>query len=333
MLRSIHLPTITSLTLLFHFSFLFLLFIVFLGLTACQSHEEQKKIGIILPLQHKAMDDIVTGFKETLKAEYPKQLEFKIANAQNDMNLQRAIIQQMKDEKLDIIVPVGTIATQMALSLIHDQPIIGIAATYTEKDRQANQTCNVTAVQDEIPPEQVIGFIHSTYPKLTHLALIHSTSDKVFPDVEKAVAFGKQLGIEVKPMMVQTLAELYSVSHALPSNTQGILILKDHLIVSGITTLSMRATKLNIPLITSDQGSVQEGGGFSLGVPERQIGVEGAKLAKAILTGQSVCKLPIIKMTKLTIFMNRSALKKQNQSVAQIEKSAAQYHYAVQVVE
>ena len=46
--------------------------------------------------------------------------------------------------------------------------------------------------------------------------------------------------------MVSSLPELYSATQSLPKNAQGIFILKDSLIVSGISTLAKAALRIII---------------------------------------------------------------------------------------
>lgn len=301
-------------------------------LSSCQSSSNEKKIGIIVPLENKALDEIVAGFTETLRAQSHVPLKFHIANAQGDLNLQRAIIQQMKNAGEDIIVPIGTGATQMSASIIKQQPIVSLAANFSDTDRRHEKTCHVAVVHDEISPAQIIAFVHQVYPHISRLTLIHSASDKIFPDVKIAIDAGKKFGIAIHPMMAPTLNDLYSVAHAIPADTQGIVILKDILITSGISTLQTIAQERHLPLITSDQGSVQEGANFALGVHEREIGVEGGKLAAAILAGKSASQLPIVEMTHLTVFLNETSLSKNQQSAVPIKTAANQLHYAIESI-
>lgn len=322
-----------------------------LGLFACQQHPENKsqeataskpateapkppakiKVGVVLPLEHKALQEIVDGFKDTIRTAYPDPIEVKVMNAQGDMNMQRAIIQQMRDQHYAMIIPVATGATQMTVSMVHNIPIVALAAEFTEQDRQKLKPCNIAVVHDEIPPTQTVEFIHAAYPNIKHLVLIHSTADQIYPQVKNTVAAGKQSGIEIKPVMVATLPEMVSAAQALPDNTQGILILKDNLIASGVSTLANVANTKHIPLITSDQGSVQVAAGFALGVHERQIGEVGAKLAAAVIANDSICTIPIVEMKrKLTVFINPDALKKENQDQKPIEAAAKKLNYTVE---
>lgn len=306
--------------------------IIPLALAACGQSTEQKKIGIIVPIEHKAMNEIIKGFTETLKATYPHPVKIKIANAQSDMNLERAFIQQMRDEKYDIIVPIGTDASQLSAALIKEQAIVSLASRLTDEDRKKRKSCNIAIVHDEISAKTLISFISKTYPDLSRLALIHSPSEKIFTEVEEAKTAAKREGIQIKTFMVPTLNELYSTANAIPAHTQAIFVLKDHLIVSGISTLEIAASKRKIPLITSDQGSVQEGAAFALGVTEKEIGSEGAKLAASILSGKSPCDLPIASLSRLTVFINKSTLSKENQSLDNLLKSAQSQQYKVQFI-
>jgi putative tryptophan/tyrosine transport system substrate-binding protein len=311
-------------------SHLFILIVLNLLLAACntQSHSS-KKIGIIVPLQHKALDQIAAGFTETLQKLSPYPVEFKIANAQNDLNLQRAIIQQMQDNHYAMIVPIGSVTTEMTLAMVKTIPVISLASSYSEKERTQQHPCHTAIVHDDISPAHTLKFAKAVYPHMTHLTLIHSTSEKIFPDVKVTIESAKKLGIQVKAIMVANLADLYSAANAIPEHTQGIIILRDNLIASGIGTLAKRAAQLKIPLITSDQGSIQQGGDFALSVHERDIGIAGAKLAHAVLTGKSVCQLPIHEMTDLVLFINKSASSQQKEI---LQRMAQQFNYHIELI-
>lgn len=279
------------------------------------------------------MTEIVNGLKERLsKMSGIEDVEVKVMNAQGDQNLQRAIIQQMRDQNYAVIVPVATGVTQMTLSMIHNKPIVSLASQITEADRKKLNPCNIVVVHDEIPSRKLMEFLHIAYPGIKHIVLIHSTTDKVMPDVKQTIATAKQYDIQVKPLMVATLPELVSATQALPKDTQGIFILKDNLIASGAPTLAKAASDRHIPLFTSDEGSVKAGGGFALGVHEKQIGEEGATLVAAAIHGDSVCAINNVTMTNLTVFMNKASLQSAQQSTENIEKAAKHLNYTIEYV-
>jgi putative tryptophan/tyrosine transport system substrate-binding protein len=289
------------------------------------------KIGIVIPLEHPAMHEIVNGFETTLQKQYGKPIDFKVENAQHDSNLERAIIAQMRDTGYTMIVPIGVAATEMSVSMVKQQPIVSLASDFSDADRKKLNPCNITAVHDEISPAQELKFIRAVYPQLKNIVLVHSADDKVFPQVKETQAAAEQYGFNFKHVMVQTLPDMYSVAQSIPADTQAIFVLKDNLIVSGIDTLAKLAAQRHIPLITSDQGSVQTGAGFALGVHEKQIGIEGGKLAAQVLAGKNICSLPIVDMTNLSVFVNQKALLASGQNLDPINAAAKQLHYTVEL--
>lgn len=305
-----------------------ILLIAALTLSACHSNDA-KKIGVIVPLSHNAMDEIVAGFTQTLSQQIDVPIKFKIANAQGDLNLQRAIIQQMRDENYDLVVPIGTATTQMTAAMIKHQPIVSLASIFT---RAYQQPCNIAIVHDEISNQKLLAFIRAVYPALKELVLIHSTDDKTFSAALKIKNIAKDFKLHVTTMMVPTLNELYSITAHISPHTQAILILKDHLIASGINTLAHFAEKHHIPLITSDEGSVKSGASFSLGVHEREIGAQGAHVAANIILGKNPCDLPIVEMKNLTVFVNPRMLEREQQSIRPIRKAAMQLHYSIETI-
>lgn len=272
----------------------FLLLIIF-TITACSQHPaSEKTIGIVVPIAHPAMNEIVTGFKEEITKNYHKPVKIVLKNAQHDANLLHSILTTMCDQNVDVVVPIATSTSQMAISLIKQYPIVALAAQVGDKERKQNAACDIGVVDDDLDNKKTLRFIHAVYPNIHDITLVHSADDKVFPEIKEVVTEGKTLGITVHELMVQLLPELYSASQAIPQQTQAIFVLKDSLIVSGINSLIKVAQTRKIPLITSDDGSVKAGAAFALGVHEKQIGEEGAKLAIAALEGKNLCAMPII---------------------------------------
>lgn len=318
----------TSITIVF-ISFILMLTSL---ISACKKEENVIRIGIIIPTQHAAFDEMIAGFENQIKTSYSQPVEFKVANAQNDKNLMQAMIQQMRDEDFKIVAPISTTTTQMTLSVIKDKPVIGMSAMYSEEDRKIRQSCNVVCVNDELSVDLQMAFIHKLYPNLKTITLIHSSSEKVFANVKNADLAARKYGITIHQIMMQNLQELYTMANSLPDNTEAIFVLKDAEVISGINTLVKLANDRKIPLITSDDGSVKNGALFALGVHESQIGEESAKLAIKILNGSNVCSLPIVKLTKPIVFVNKNKFIADKIYATQIKKTANELGYPLEII-
>ena len=298
-------------------------------------HENKNTIHVtvIEPMEHKAMDSIVAGFSETLAQDKKYKFKMKTENAQNDPNLLRSLLEIEKNSNSDFVVPIATAPTLMAISTIHNKPILGLAANFTEDDRRKLKYCNVTVIHDEIPVDKLLTFYLKAYPKVKTLALIHSPTDKIMPDVKKALEFGKQYGVKITPFMITSLPEIVSTLHSLPESIDGVFILKDSLVVIGIATIAQYAQEKHVPLMTSDEGSVEDGAHFSLGVYEKQIGESGAQLLLDLIhSKKNICNAPLEEMKNLSVFINNNSIIKSKMNSENIIQAARELKYNVTLV-
>lgn len=284
-----------------------------------------KTIGILVPIALPAMDQIVSGFETQVKSEYKGPVAFIVKNAQGNTSIQQSILQEFQQNKVDIIAPIGTDATQMAAHMIKDQPIVAIAA---EMPKGPN-IHNVTNVLDEISVPTQIDFIHTALPNLKNMTLIYSDDDRIFSDADKAVTAAKKNGIKMQKLMIEQLPDLYTVQQHIAPKTQAIFILKDEMVVSGISALVQQAERANMSIIASDDGSVGNGAAFALGVGESDIGKYSAKAAVKILNGTPAGKIPSYTMTQYSVFINPVAAQKQGINVSALKAAAKKDGYAV----
>ncbi|MCP4476305.1 MAG: hypothetical protein GY821_17455 [Gammaproteobacteria bacterium] len=286
-------------------------------------------IGIVVPVQIEAMKEIVAGFTSTLRQKYPGKVTFLVQNAQGDINLQRTIIQQLKQRHVNVIVPIGTTVTEMTINMVKHTPIVALAAVYSDKERLAQRPRNTTNVSDEIIPAKQFAFMQQALPKIHKITLVHSSDPHAFSDAKEAEKAAKQYGLTIQNLMVQQLPDLYTIGKRVDKDSQAIFVLKDEMIVSGIRTLAHDAAQRHIPLIASDDGSVQKGAALAIGVEESQIGIDGAKLTLQVLNGKPVSQIPVKMMDHYKLFINAQAAKRQGVNVVALKKAATSAGYPV----
>ena len=100
------------------FSILLLVLNIYLRLAQASTDPKPKIIGILIPMEHAALTEIVSGFEKTVRDHFKHSVTFKVQNAQGDIKLQRNIVELMVGQNVDMIVPIGTSMTQMALALV-----------------------------------------------------------------------------------------------------------------------------------------------------------------------------------------------------------------------
>lgn len=283
--------------------------------------KDQYVIGVILPMEHAALNQITNGIKEEFEQTIGKPVSIKIKNAGGDPNIQKAIIEQLVRDSCDLLIPVGTSTSQMALNIAPTQKILCLAADSSLL--KAEKNFQATALSDEIKAVDSLSFLHMALPDIKKITLLYSASEKVSKEIPLVCQAAAEFGIQVQRLMVQNMAELYTVSKAIASDSQAIFILKDHLVVSGIQSIVQQAKLNKIPIMTSDEGSVLGGAAFAIGVKEASIGKQGALIAKAILNGKLPKDIPPQIITApFPVFINQEACKSQGIDVEAFCKKA-----------
>jgi putative ABC transport system substrate-binding protein len=289
------------------FKYVIFAFAAFVSLEEIKATENHYKIAIIMPMSHKAMDDIVDGFEEQLKNNINEQYKLIIYNAQGDPNLMRTIFQQISSNHYNMVVPIGTNATQLAIKMLKkDKKIISIAAELSEYDEAEN--ANLINVEDNVPMEQFVKFIQTIISKPEYLTLINSNDARIFNQSKLIKTLLKDIGCNLQVISIQNMPEIFSALQTVNEKSQAILVLKDHLVVSAMPSIVNVAQKRGIPIIASDEGSVKSGANVALGVKERQLGVVGAKIVMSLIDNKGKKNYKINNKANLIIFRNNILL-------------------------
>lgn len=271
---------------------------------------EEMRIGIVVPIEHEAMDRMVAGFRQEVEREFGSRVAIDVQNAQGDESIQHAIIGKFARQGYDLIVPIGTDVSMMTLHQVKESPILCLDIAADAGLSAPNATGLYEA---DLSPS--IDFLFLLYPNLHKMTIVYSPSPKIMGQVEQVKRLVGSRGAKVQPIMIQTLPDLYSVVSAIDRESELIFILKDHVVASGATVLARSAERLSIPLISCDEGSVAVGAALAIGNSEEQIGVAGGRLAIEILNGKPVSELPMRSVEEQIVFVNREAVPQQQVSL------------------
>ena len=120
------------------------------------------KVAIVVPMEHRAMNDIDRGVKDNLKGTIDND-KVVVFNAMGDINNMNSIMNQIANNPTyDAILPIGTNATYLALSTTKNKNIVSLASTIDEETRQkliADGYVNITNVYDEVTADSILQFI------------------------------------------------------------------------------------------------------------------------------------------------------------------------------
>jgi putative ABC transport system substrate-binding protein len=290
---------------------------------------KDKKIAVIVPLQHQAMDDIVAGFKKKLKNKKDED-KVVIFNAMGDINNITSTINQVaKNNDYGVIVPIGTNATTIAINATNKKPIIALASTIDENARQElikKGHENITNVQDEISIKNILSFISKLGRK--KILLVYSNDERIQNEIIEAEKISYEYDLKIKKFNVANTSDIYSIASAI-GNSECILVLKDHIIVSMMNVIVEAAHEHFLPVIASDEGSVVSGADLAIGVKESQIGEFGAKILNKIIDGKKINEIPVKQINAVIFYKTISSNPLHLKNVKQI---ADEMNYEVEKI-
>jgi putative ABC transport system substrate-binding protein len=260
-----------------------------------------KKVGIVSPMEHAALNEIVEYFVAGVQDQQGVKLTYK--NAQGDMNLMNTIIQQYKEQDMDYIVTVGTLAERMAMQRISNKPLISMAALPDKSGSNlSQQRCHT---RDMPSINYYSEFFAKVLPHGSRILIIHS-NDPVSEEMSVSILKAASLkGFAADTFTVQNMADLYNITAArLPGNFDVIIFPKDNLLASGVSSLIKLAKKQGVPLIASDEHSVRQGADIAIGYEEKQIGQAAARQLLHLIADKS-CGEKEVYPTPLHLFVNK----------------------------
>ncbi|MEM9242714.1 MAG: ABC transporter substrate binding protein [Pseudomonadota bacterium] len=287
------------------------------------------RVAVVLPMELPSMDQVVAGFETQLKKAYPGNVDIIVKNARNNPQRLKSLVAQFNQSDIDVIVPIGLSASRLAVDAIQQKPIIAIAAS--DAQLSAGNHKNLVILQDMPSPQKQLQFIHAALPTLKYLTLIHSDDPFIIDQVQQLNSIAGQYGITIENLAVKNRSDIYRRVHSLNPHTQAMYMLQDPVVMGGISPLVKQAEAQYIPLIASDNGSVQNGAAFALGVKQYDVGIAAANLLLEVLNKQAKPAKSTQVMENYTVFVNSAATAHQGFTVDQLEKAAKALAYPIVV--
>ena len=291
---------------------------------------KNKKIAIIAPVQHQAIDDIIGGMKAQLKENNSERIV--VFNAMGDPNnISASITQAINNDDYGVLMPIGTVATHLALNSTSSKPIIGLGVDISEAQRQIlikEGHVNFTNVQDAIPVKNILSLIEKLGKK--NILLVYSNDARIHEAVVEIGNVAKDYDIKIKKFNIINPSDIYGIKTAI-EGADCVLVLKDNVVVSMINVLVVAAHEHSLPVITSDEGSVISGADIAIGVKESDVGSSGADILNEMISGKKIVDIPVRLLLDIGIFYkinNSNPLDRQ-----QVADVAKVLNYNVSLVE
>jgi putative ABC transport system substrate-binding protein len=288
-------------------------------LGSCGKQERQTRIGVVVPIAHRAMDEMVAGFREELAQQMGDEVTVDVLQAYGDPHVLLAGIKGFVRRDYALIVPIGTDSSHTAVLHAGKKPVLGLDVA---SDRAPISDRFAAVAEASVEP--TVELVSALLSGKQQVTLFCSAEDKAYQQAKMAKELLQKKGLQVQLLMIQELSELYGMASHIAEQSAALVILKDHVVASGISVLVDLAKKRGIPLITSDEGTVIDGAAVAVGSKEKEIGRHGAGLAVRILRGEAPSSIGVDPMLDSTLFVNRVAAEEQGIAVQALTQVAQQ---------
>lgn len=296
-----------------------LLLVSLILLLGCSSKQDLKKIGIVSLVEHTSLNIIKDSIMDELKNlgyVNGENCIIKFKNAQGDMSSLPTIMQNMKNDRVDVLIAITTPVAQSAISLTDNIPVVfsavsdpvgaGILSDINDTSK------NITGTSDPIKVDQIIDFALKTHNNTTKIGYIYNAGESnSITSLNKLENYSKNKNILIEKISITSSAEIQSAVSALSDKVDIIFVSNDNTIAEAMPILVNEALKYEIPVYTGADSMVMDGGFASVGIDYVDVGIETARMADKILNGMNTKDIKVeLFDTKLNTYINKKTAEK-----------------------
>ena len=292
-----------------------------------------QSVAVTSIVEHPALDSIRDGVKQALaKAGYTeaKGLHWQFQSAQGNTAIAAQIARKFIGDSPDVIVAIATPSAQAVVAATKTIPVVYAAVTdpvaaQLVPSMQASAT-NVTGVSDALSLEKQVDLIKKVVPGAKRVGIVYN------PGEANSVVVVKRLrellperGMSLVEATAPRSVDVGAAARSLVGKVDVIYTNTDNNVVSAYEALVKVGNDAQIPLVASDTDSVKRGAIAALGVNYHDLGVQAGDMVVRILKGAKPGEMPSEVGSKLELFVNPAAARKQGVELpAELVKSAAQ---------
>ena len=244
-------------------------------------------VAIVQQLSHSSLDEIRTAISAELKAKADAagiELTVSEYNGQNDPTMLGQIGAQVMDNKVDMIIPIATLAAQTMVTTAEgtDTPIV-FAACSDPVTAGLTGLDKVTGTSDALNTPFILDMMLAVNPDVKTVGLLFSNSeDNSTTAIAEAKAYLDSKGISYLEKTGNTTDEIVAAAASLVGRVDAVFTPTDNRVMDAEVAVAEILNEAGIPHYTGADSFVQAGGFATCGVNYT------ADMAFDILTGGAV---------------------------------------------
>ena len=262
--------------------------------TAAETTEVKSfSVAIVQQLSHSSLDEIHEAISAELKARAEAagvELTISDYNGQNDTTMLGQIGAQSLDDKVDMIIPIATLAAQTMVTAAEGTgtPIVYAACSGPETAGLTGLD-NVTGTSDALNTPFILDMMLAVNPDIKTVGLLFSNSeDNSITPIAEAKKYLDEKGIAYLEKTGNTTDEIVAAAASLVGRVDAVFTPTDNRVMDAEVAVAEILNEAGIPHYTGADSFVQSGAFTTCGVNYTELGKYTADMAFDILEGGAV---------------------------------------------
>ncbi|MBQ6375097.1 MAG: ABC transporter substrate-binding protein [Clostridia bacterium] len=272
---------------------------------------ETVRVAVVQPLTHTSLNQIRDTIVAGLEA---SGIDFEIVtkNAEGDSSALSTILENVKNDGVDILVPIATNTAQSAKMVFDDAgvPVVFAAVSDPVAAGLTGDDCGfITGVSNNIPAAEIVNLISDFQPDYKLIGFLYTSSEtNSVSTINAAKAYCDQNAIAYEEVSIANLSELQTAVETLISKGVDALYTgNDNSIASAMSTYIDVAYEYGIPVYCGADSMVADGGFATIGVDYVQLGGQVADIVVRIANGEQPEDIPYETLADYARFVNLQA--------------------------
>lgn len=269
------------------------------------------RVAIVQPLTHTSLNQIRDTIVSALEA---SGTEYTITthNAEGDSAALSTILENVKSEGVDILVPIATNTAQSAKMVFEDAGVPVVFAAVSDPvaaGLTGDDSGFITGVSNNIPSAEIVKLISDFQPDYKLIGFLYTSSEtNSVSTINAAKAYCDGQGIAYEEVSIANLSELQTAVETLVSRKVDALYTgNDNSIASAMSTYIDTAYEYGIPVYCGADSMVADGGFATIGVDYVQLGKQVAAIVERIAAGEQPEDIPYETLADYARFVNLQA--------------------------
>ena len=279
--------------------------------TASSQSGTPYRIAIVQPMSHTSLDQIRDTIVTNLN-ESGHNIEIITENANNDPTALATILNNVRSQGVDLVIPIATSTAQSAKTVFDGDPtpiVFAAVSDPTAAGLTGDDCQNITGVSNNIPAAEIVKLIFNFQPDCETIGFLYTSSEtNSVSTINAAKAYCDQEGIAYEEAAIANLSELQAAAESLIADGVDALYTgNDNSIASAMATYTDVAYAAGIPIYCGADSMVADGGFATVGVNYVQLGEQVADMVLEIMNGTAPSELPYETLSNYAQYVNLQA--------------------------